>query len=581
MSYQSEIARLGIDTKGHFSGLHKFICPRCAHTRKKQNDPSLSVNIDTGEYKCHHCQWKGNVRNEKKYVKPEPKGLDIDEAIIKYFEGRGISQDTLRHFGVTQSVELMPQDGKKHKTINFNYYRGGELINVKYKTREKYFKMVQGAEKIPYNYNSIISSDSIIICEGEEETMCWHEAGYPYAVSCPSGANTGNNNLEWLDNTYHSFEGKKIYLATDNDAPGKKLAEDIARRFEPENIFKIEFGEHKDANDVLKAEGVDKLKILFRDAKPLPIPEISTVNDFRDELINIYESNYPKGDTIGYPELDKLISWKRGQFVVGSGIPGHGKSTFVDQVCLRLAIRKNWKIAMFSPENDNVLKSIRLAEQITGKPVHGPGRMSKELFERTLVMIEHHFSFFDTDNLNDYKIDNLFRIGKTLVRQKGIDAIILDPFNYIDSEGDSDNGNDKIGRMLVKMKKFAKVNNVMVLLIAHPRKMQRDKNTGEYEIPRLYDISGSHHFANVADNGFVVHRNFQSGQVDIYVQKIKHYFMGKVGFVTLDYDVATGRYKEINGSWENELNNNVNTELFDQDSEVSSWTRLPDNWNQL
>jgi twinkle protein len=207
--------------------------------------------------------------------------------------------------------------------------------------------------------------------------------------------------------------------------------------------------------------------------------------------------------------------------------------------------------------------------------------MSKELFERTIAMIDHHFSFFDTDNLNDYKIDNLFRIGKTLVRQKGIDAIILDPFNYIDSDADSDNGNDKIGRMLVKMKKFAKVNNVMVLLIAHPRKMQRDKATGEYEIPRLYDISGSHHFANVADNGFVVHRNFQSGLVDIYVQKIKHYFMGKVGFVTLDFDVATGRYKEVNGSWETELNTNANTELFSQDSETSNWTRLPDNWNQF
>ncbi len=575
MSYQSELSRIGIDTKGYFSGLHKFKCPRCTHSRKKTSDPCLSVNIDTGEYKCHHCNWKGNVRNEKQYVKPQIKAAEIDNAIVQYFAARGINEQTIRHFGITQSIEVMPQDRKQHKTINFNYWKGSELVNVKFKTREKYFKMVTDAEKIPYNYNSILQSDKIIICEGEEETMCWHQAGYPFAVSCPSGASKGNNNLEWLDGVYYTFENKKIFLATDNDVPGKKLAEDIARRFEPENLFKIDFGEFKDANDVLKAHGETALQDLYNAAKPLPIPEVSSVADFRDELVNIYNSNYPKGSVIGYPELDKLISWKRGQFVIGSGIPGHGKTTFVDQVCIRLAFRENWKFAIFSPENDNVLKSVRMAEQISGKPLHGYNRMTKDQFDRCLSMIDSHFSFFDTDNLEDYKIDNLLRIAKSLVRQKGIDAVIFDPFNYIDNDSESDSGNERIGKMLVKLKKFAKVNNVLVILIAHPRKMQRDKSTGEYEIPRLYDISGSHHFANVADNGFVVHRDFKSGLVDIYVQKIKHYFMGKVGFVTMEFDPITGRYKEQEQDWETEFYTRVSEDLFDTpEQDINSWTNL-------
>jgi hypothetical protein len=73
-----------------------------------------------------------------------------------------------------------------------------------------------------------------------------------------------------------------------------------------------------------------------------------------------------------------------------------GKSTFVDQVCIRLACRKNWKFGMFSPENDNKLKSIRMAEQIAGKPVHGNNRMTKELFERALEIINSKFYFYDT-----------------------------------------------------------------------------------------------------------------------------------------------------------------------------------------
>jgi twinkle protein len=567
MSYQSDLMKLGIDTKGKYSGVIKTVCPRCSATRKKTSDPSLSVNIDEGLYKCHHCQWKGTVAIQK-YNRPEAKETAPDDLLLQHFLKRGLSAETVKHFKVTQSIETMPQDNKPHKTICFNYFEGYELVNIKFKTREKMFKMVSGAKKIPYNLNGIKDSDTVIICEGEEEAMVWFECGFPYAISCPAGANAGNNNLEWLDNTYSYFQDKLIYIATDNDAPGKKLSDDLSRRFEPSNVFIIDFGKHKDANDTLIAEGKQALIDIKDKAKPLPIPEISSVEDYYKELNFIYENGYPKGDNLDYLELDQLISWKRGQFVVASGIPGSGKSTFVDQVCIRLACRKNWKFGMFSPENDNKLKSIRMAEQIAGKPVHGNNRMTKELFERALEIINSKFYFYDTNNLDDYKIDNLLRIAKNLIRQRGVDCIVFDPFNYIESDSKEEIMNEKIGKMLVKMKKFALTNDVLIVLIAHPRKMGKNTQTNEYDVPRLYDISGSHHFFNVCDNGFVVHRQYQTGLVEIHVQKIKHYFMGKVGNVTMDFDLPSGRYKEQTEIWTNEIDYNDTNNLFDQFSQI-------------
>ncbi len=575
MSYVADLQRLGIDTKGKFSGLVKTVCPRCANQRKKSSEPSLSASIDEGWYKCHHCQWKGSVV-EQKYNRPERVGEALDPQVYQYFTNRGIDYETVNHFRVTQSVEKM-SDGQQHKTINFNYWDGDVLINVKYKTRDKQFKMVSGAKKIPYNLNAIKNSDTIIICEGEEETMCWHEAGYPFAVSCPAGASTGNNNLEWLDNSYNYFQDKKIYLATDNDGPGKKLREDLSRRFEPCDVYVIEFTEYKDTNDYLKAKGKESLVSLFEQAKPLPIPEISTVDDFRNELMDIYENGYPVGDSVGYPEFDELLTWKRGQFVVVSGVPGSGKSTFVDQICLRLALRKNWKFAMFSPENDNVLKSIRMVEQITGQAVAGSTqrKMPRPMYERALTYINDHFSFYDTANLDDFKIDNLLRIAKSLIRQKGVDGIVLDPFNYIEHDNQNDIMNEKIGRMLVKMKKFAITNKVMIILVAHPKKMQKSKSGNQYEVPRLYDISGSHHFFNVTDNGFVVHRDYDTGLVDVYVQKVKHYFMGKLGYATFDFDPSTGRYKEQSQEfYDNELHNYDQTDIFNQTPDLPDWPAL-------
>ena len=391
---------------------------------------------------------------------------------------------------------------------------------------------------------------------------------FPYAISCPAGANAGNNNLEWLDNTYPYFQDKLIYIATDNDAPGQKLCEDLSRRFEPSNVFIVDFGKYKDANDTLVAEGKQALIDIKDRAKPLPIPEISSVEDYYKDLNFIYENGYPKGDVLDYLELDQLISWKRGQFVVASGIPGSGKSTFVDQVCIRLACRKNWKFGMFSPENDNKLKSIRMAEQIVGKPVHGSNRMPKELFTRALEIINNKFYFYDTNNLDDYKIDNLLRIAKNLIRQRGVDCIVFDPFNYIENDFKDEIMNEKIGKMLVKLKKFALTNDVLIILIAHPRKMGKNSQTNEYDVPRLYDISGSHHFFNVCDNGFVVHRQYQTGLVEIHVQKIKHYFMGKVGNVTMDFDLPSGRYKEQTENWTNEIDYNDTNNLFAEFSQI-------------
>jgi twinkle protein len=320
--YYAELQQLNIDTRGQFSGLIKTICPQCASSRKKQGDPSLSVNIDTGLYKCHHCGWKGSVAG-KTYTVPEPRKEDPDGKISNYFEARGISADTMRHFRVTQGKELMPQDGQYHRVICFNYYQDGFLVNIKFKTSDKKFKMVSGARKIPYNLNAIKESDVVIICEGEEETMVWHEAGFPFAVSCPNGASDKTNNLEWLDATYNYFENKKIVLATDNDAPGKKLREDLSRRFDIDNIYVIDFIDGcKDANDVLLAYGKETLQDLFNNAKPLPVKEIAEVGDFLAVIEKYHDHGYPKGDTIGFTETDELLSWSRGELVTVTGVPG-------------------------------------------------------------------------------------------------------------------------------------------------------------------------------------------------------------------------------------------------------------------
>ena len=79
-------------------------CPKCSHTRKKHEQPCLTVFVKDGGWNCHHCGWKGRFGNQELIEYPEDipnfsmdeepsKGLLHPEG-IRYLRERGISDGT-------------------------------------------------------------------------------------------------------------------------------------------------------------------------------------------------------------------------------------------------------------------------------------------------------------------------------------------------------------------------------------------------------------------------------------------------------------------------------------------------------
>ena len=54
---------LGIYVDEAQGGNQKIPCPKCSSSRKNKTDPCLSVNLDEGVFKCHHCDFKGSIKN--------------------------------------------------------------------------------------------------------------------------------------------------------------------------------------------------------------------------------------------------------------------------------------------------------------------------------------------------------------------------------------------------------------------------------------------------------------------------------------------------------------------------------------
>jgi twinkle protein len=242
-----------------------MVCPKCSASRNKKTDKCFSFNLSKGAGRCNHCNIVliENKPLEDKIVKIDYKRPIIKKIssytdnCLKFFSSRLISEKTLLELQVTESNEWMPKSNAIIPTIQFNYFRNGELINVKSRGKNKDFKLFKDAELIFYNLDATIDNETIIIVEGEMDCLALYECGFKNVISVPNGAGLGKINFDYLDNCIDSFsESTKFILALDNDKAGLNLQNEIARRLGFENCTKVLFKDCKDANECLIKYGM-------------------------------------------------------------------------------------------------------------------------------------------------------------------------------------------------------------------------------------------------------------------------------------------------------------------------------------
>ena len=520
-------------------------CPACKDDRKKgnQNKKPFSFNASKNVGSCQNCNHKffKKVMTDIKpdYKKPvwENK-TNLSEKVVDWFMKRNISQETLLLMRVTESVQWMPQVEAERNVICFNYFRSGELINIKYRDGQKNFKMVKDAEKIFYNLDSIEGKTSAYIVEGEIDCLTMVQAGYMNTISVPNGATKNNNNLDYLENCYKFFETiEKVYIITDHDEPGEKLATELARRIGIEKCYRVHLGGFKDVNDQL----CQTAKVDVSDARAYPITGLYTVYDHWDAMMNILKNGFPKG---WQPRgaLGDMISFHPGYTTIITGIPGHGKSEITDQMLLEISIDYQLKGGYFSPENwPSELHLMKLIEKVSGRKIFD---LPKEEIQSIGDYLNNTVYWIYPEE--GFTVDSLLNKVRQAVLKYGIRWYVLDPWNKIEHLDDSTN---YVSKTLDLISNFNKKNGLHCFLVAHPTKMRMVD--GKYEVPGLYDISGSANFYNKADIGLSMYKEAQ-GESVLIVQKVKFKYWGTVGQVKLTWDPNSGRYTEYgqdNSSW--------------------------------
>lgn len=341
---------------------YSTICPKCNDNRTHHKGAQcLTVNNEPGNrfFKCHHCNWQGNIDAMDKYKKVQekakiPSSQKMFSAKVREYitNKRGISINTAKELKLYEGTAFdRPQ-------ICFPFFMHLTLVNVKYlnmewKKGDNYSKWTQlpkdlGTRIIPFGIHRIKTHDDqgnkipnniCIITEGEWDCLTWIECGYSNTISVPQGApslNAKNFDKEfaYMEDPYVKsiLENIDLFIISgDGDDAGKNLTNHLAMILGKEKCRIVQYPVgYKDINQVFVGDKEKNLPALgkpgvvscYENVTPLPIKGVIKASAVYDDLMKIRKGGFESGLGCGIPEVDWLFTMKRKLMMFVSGIPG-------------------------------------------------------------------------------------------------------------------------------------------------------------------------------------------------------------------------------------------------------------------
>jgi twinkle protein len=560
----------GLNFKENGAKSQKIHCPKCHDERRNKTDKSLSINLEGRVFKCHHCNWSGRIDGWKKdenFVMPDRSGWsNFSTDVQLYLKGRGIGIETIKKNTIIQKAFFDKELQKDALFIGFPYRTPGEKYPVNVKWRridQKQFRQEKDALHVLYNAPLWQNDKELIICEGEMDVLSFNEAGFWNATTLSDGAINENDKsvdgkLKSLYNSFQWIEGKeKFYLCLDNDAPGRRLREELIKKLGDEKCLTIDLpNEYKDINEVLQKEGIEAVKKLVANAKPVPVSGIFYVADIAPVMLDNFDNGIRMGERTHMGDLDSIFRWKKGAVNLWTGYANTGKTIFFLQCALTKSILDGWKWCVFSPENypacdfyDDII------EMYVGKNVtdlYG-NKMNRNEYIEAMDFINRHFIFVYPEE--NHTIEALHEKFTYLVMKEGIDGVLIDPYNQLDKSFTGTRVDEEISEFMNVVKRFTTKHNISYNIVIHPKNPPQVKPGEPLPVVDKYDLNGGAMWSNKSDHLLSVYRpNAHQNKLDpvthVHQQKVKRKRTGgDYGYAEFIWHFRMSRFSDASGKF--------------------------------
>lgn len=556
-----EFARAsGIQSKQRGDELQLLSCPYC-RGGKNGDKGTFSISLVTGQFKClrSSCSVSGNMITLARDFDYFSLGKDIDayyqtgkqkrfrrfkkmtEPIkpkpeaIAYLESRKITAATAEKYQITAQQNI----------LMFPFFdQNGDFQNAKYRKTNYNPAVDKNKEWCESNckpilfgmYQCNLDNKTLVLTEGQIDSLSVAESGIENAVSVPFG----KNGFTWIPYCWEWMQNFDTLIVFGDCENGTiTLLDEMRKRFRGtvKAVQQQDYKGCKDANELLCKYGKDAVRKAVEQAKTVLIDRVIEIADIK--AVDLF--SLPKIST-GIKGIDKVLSGGiyLGQTVVLTGKRGDGKSTLGSQI-LANALNDGKAVFAYSGELPDYFFKRWLDFQIAGQHnvidrAGEAGSVNYFLPDSKVYEISEWYRgrayLFDNQSTEDNELDYLLITIEKSIQQYGIQLVLLDNLmSALDIGLDIDLYRAQ-SKFVDKLVKISKNYNVAVILVVHPRKnsLGADDNdvvSGSSDITNKVDVVMTYkRDKSLPDNErlLIISKNRLTGRLALGEKAIKLYY---------------------------------------------------------
>lgn len=463
---------------------------------------------------------------------------------------RRIRQDTCQRYGYSIATT---EKGQLVQVAPYYDPKSGRLVAQKVRTKSKDFWVVGDAKKMSLWGIQLARRNGrmIVITEGEVDALSISQAmgnTWP-VVSLPGGA----ANLQALRESLEFLETyEKVVLAFDADEAGQQATQAALELFSPGKAHVINYGEYKDANDMLRGAGESALRSAVWEAREHRPDGIVSVHELYDRI------SAPLSMGCQYPwgKLNELTyGWRPGELVTWTAGTGTGKTALLSELEYYTLTSQKKRVGIIHLEEGCVRTARRLIGIHLNKPVHLPdAEYTEEEFKTAFDETIGHDRCYAYDHFGSLDADLLVNRIRYLAKGYNCEVIFLDHVSMVVSGADLEADERRsLDRIMTQLKSVAEGTGCTIHVVSHLRRPSGSASHEEGMHVSLSHLRGTQAIAQLSDCVIAAERNQQAPDETerntTRLRVLKNRYTGLTGPAdTLYYCRETGRLKTLDSA---------------------------------